>query len=379
MFFHCFKYAFKSMIRNKHAIIWTMIFPIALATFMYMAFGNLYEKDMAFHTIDVAVVENKENESFAAVLDSLSKADGDKEPLLKVMTTNKEEALKKLSASEVEAVIFQDDEISLSVAKSDIKQEIVRSIVEQYKKSVEVVEESAKKDPTKIKEVVDLVSDTTKTYITEAKTSDATQDMYINYYYAVLAMSCLFGSYAASDFAIKLTAKTSELGKRRALAKVSKGTQAVATFLAMWIVHFAVECLTVGYMTLLGVKFGDTIPMMLPVLAAGSAVGLSLGILIGSIPKLSDGSKMGVCTIISMSMSVLADLCASGVKDAIEHSLPILNRINPAVLIADSFYALNVFDTYDRYIRNLSILSGMALLMMVISFILLRRNRSASV
>ena len=378
MFGHCFKYAFKSVIRNKHLLIWTIIFPIALGTFMYMAFGNLYEADMKFHTINVDVVKVSENKEFENVLDNLTKANGDEDALLKVTYESKETALEHLTEGTAEAVIYEDKEISLAVAKSDIKQEIVRSIVEQYNKTMDVIEDAAKKDPTKLQEVLNTLTENTKTYITEKKTSNATQDLYVSYYYAVLAMSCLFASYASMEFASKLTASVSELGKRRSLTMVSKGTQAIATFIAMWIVHSAVECLTLGYLSLLGVQFGDKVIFMIPILLTGSAVGISLGIFIGSIPKLGEGLKSGLCTAISMSLCVMADLCANGVKDMIEHSLPIINRVNPAALISDAFYSLNVFDTYDRYIRNISILTGMSVVFLIISFILLRRNRSAS-
>ena len=48
-----------------------------------------------------------------------------------------------------------------------------------------------------------------------------------------------------------------------------------------------------------------------------------------------------------MILSVLGGLIGPNVKSYIEHTMPIINRINPASLIVDSFYALNIYDTYD--------------------------------
>ena len=63
MFFHNFKYCIKTMINGKVTLFWTLIFPIALATFMYMAMGNLMEKDEMFKDVKVALVEQETDNS----------------------------------------------------------------------------------------------------------------------------------------------------------------------------------------------------------------------------------------------------------------------------------------------------------------------------
>ena len=50
-FFHNMKYTMLSTFRLKTTLFWTLAFPLLLATFMYMAFGNLFEKDEMFKTI----------------------------------------------------------------------------------------------------------------------------------------------------------------------------------------------------------------------------------------------------------------------------------------------------------------------------------------
>lgn len=75
----------------------------------------------------------------------------------------------------------------------------------------------------------------------------------------------------------------------------------------------------------------------------------------------------------------MADLMVHGIKNSIEDKLPILNRVNPAVLVTDCLYALNVYDNYDRYFRNILILTGMAVCLLGASILVLRRNKYASV
>lgn len=59
MFWHLFKYHFKSSIRNKSAIFWCFAFPLILATLFYFAFGNLLKESEKLEPVPVAVVEMK--------------------------------------------------------------------------------------------------------------------------------------------------------------------------------------------------------------------------------------------------------------------------------------------------------------------------------
>ncbi len=133
------------------------------------------------------------------------------------------------------------------------------------------------------------------------------------------------------------------------------------------------------YLTLLGVDFGNKYPAIILTLFFGCMIGLSIGVIIGAIPKLTEGSKIGISVGIGMVLSVLADLCANGIKDMVEHKLPIANRLNPACLISDCFYSLNVYDSYDRFFRNISIMAVESVILLIIAFVLLRREKNMQV
>ena len=76
MFFREFKYALLTLLRSKELIFWTLVFPFALCTFMYMAFGNLFETTEKFDPIPTAVVQKGDNPAFAVMLGEIS-AKGD--------------------------------------------------------------------------------------------------------------------------------------------------------------------------------------------------------------------------------------------------------------------------------------------------------------
>mgnify|MGYP003190274865 FL=1 len=176
-----------------------------------------------------------------------------------------------------------------------------------------------------------------------------------------------------------MQANESALGMRRCLSPNPKLVTVLAEYLALLLVQFAAEVITVIYMRLFGVQFGTKYPAILLVLFIACNIGIAGGMLIGTWSKCSYGGKIGIAVAVSLTFSFMADLMVHGIKNSIEDKLPILNRINPAVLVTDCLYALNVYDNYDRYFRNILILTGMAVCLLGASILILRRNKYASV
>ena len=342
---------------------------------MYMSFGNLFEKESVFSSIPVAVVSEKTNKGFEAVIEELSKGGDDR--LLDAVYMTDEEAKKALNDENVTGIIYVGEDIRLVVNESTYQNTVLKTVISQYKKSEKVITEIAQKNPQAVAQAVEDMTGG-REYFTEKNTSNGNQNPYTNYFYAIFAMSCLFASFAATEKIARIQANESALGMRRSLSPNSKMSTIIAEFISMLVFQFIAEVITLIYLTVIGVDFGNKYPQILLILFFGSCMGIILGIIIGSISKLSEGSRSGICVTISMALSVMADLCAPGIKDSIEHTAPIINRLNPAALIVDSFYALNIYDTYDRYIRNIATLGLMSAALLIISFLILRRNKYAS-
>lgn len=376
MFIHNLKYAIKTMLKNKTAIIWTLLFPLALGTFMYMAFGNLFERDALFNTIPVAVVKECDNEAFEAMLSQLSK-DGEGQ-MLEVEYMSENEAKAAINEEKVNGIIYIDEELKLAVTGNSYGSTVLNSIMNEYSKQEKVLTDIAVNHPEALESAIENLM-REETFFVEKTTSDGNQDMCTNYFYAIFAMSCLFASFGACEKIGNMQANVSSLGMRRCLSPNSKAVTIAAEFISLLVMQFLVEVAALLYFTLIGVDFGNKYPQILVILFFGCCIGISLGIIVGSVSRLAESAKSGICITISMILSIMADLVAAGVKDIIEHKAPIINRINPAALIVDSFYALNIYDTYDRYIRNMATLGGLAFLLLTISFLILRRNKYASV
>ena len=111
----------------------------------------------------------------------------------------------------------------------------------------------------------------------------------------------------------------------------------------------------------------------------GCFIGLAIGVIVGAISKLAEGTKIGIVIGISMVMSILSDLCINGVKYEIQQHVPIINKLNPAALISDSFYALNVYSDHQVFTENIVIMTIEAVVLIAVGILMVRRNRYASV
>ena len=129
----------------------------------------------------------------------------------------------------------------------------------------------------------------------------------------------------------------------------------------------------------LHVDFGDNILLVLLLAAVGNLAGISLGILIASIFRVSEGAKTGITIAVTMFLSVLSGMMGVTLKYVIDKNAPIVNLINPNNLITDGFYSLYYYNTLDRYFRDVCYLLVFVAICLIISFVSLRREKYDSI
>lgn len=376
MFRHILKYGLLSLLRTKEIVFWTLIFPFALTTFMYFAFSNLYNTTEQFHAIPVAVVQQSENQAFTQILDMLS-GDGENQ-ILQVQRTEQKQAQKLLQDGDVKGILYEGEKISLEVAESGMDQTMLQMIMEQFVQYEKTISDVVQFHPDKLMKSLAALTSQAQ-YVEEKKSSEGNQDNVMNYFYAVLAMVCLFASFAGCDRILKIQANVSVLGQRRNMIPIHKLKSIMADFAACEIVQYSIVLLLLAYMQLvLKLKFGDNLPQILLLLLLGTSYGIMFGIFIGSLPRLGEGMKIGVLVCVGLAFSAMSDLMISGIKDGIEHTIPIINDINPAALITDSFYALNIYETNERFFGNIIFLGAGIVLFTLVSYAMVRRSRYAS-
>lgn len=381
MFLHNFKYNFLAAIRDKNQIFWSLIFTILLGTLFQSTFGNAYEKSDIVSNIQVcAYIEDAEiADNFSSIIESISLDEEHGEKLLAVTYGDSlEDAKKLLDEDDMVGMFYSEDgELKLMVKDTGITESILSSVVSQYHQIMAVIKDTANADPkVQGKVMLELMSDADINI--EKSIGGGTMDVFIQYFYNLIAMSCLFACFTGVTFSIRNQANLSPLGARKTIAGSGGAIQTFAGLTAHWVILSVLTILALAYLMLIGVDFGSRIGGVILVILVGCMLGLSFGYFIGSIGKLSENAKDAIVTAVSLLMCFLSGLMILDMRMVVEEHCPIINRINPAVMISDAFYALNVYDTYERFVGNLISMTVLSAAFIVGGILLGRRKQYAS-
>ena len=375
MFLHILKYEIKSSLRVKDLIFWLMLFPIILGTLFKIAFGDLYEKEVTTDAIPTAIVVTAENEVFRSVVESVSDSD---EPLMKPEYLPEEVALKKLKSGDVKGIIYAGDKISLTVSGEGAEQSVLKLFVEEYTIREKIITDTVKNDPSKVQAVIAALSEKLVTSEEKPLTKGNT-DFYIQYFQNLIAMVAVYGSVTGLHVSMSQQANLSELGARKSCSAAPKSVSILASLTGTWIVQSICMIITVSFITfVLGVDYGDTLPLVYAAAVAGGILGVSFGFFVGSIGKMRQGMKVGICMTLSMVMCFLSGLMLGNMKMIMIEKAPWFNNINPAALVADSISSLNLYSSYDVYITKLVTMLVISVIFYVLGLLMIRRRKHAS-
>lgn len=374
MFLHQFKYEFLNTIRHKETIFWMICFPVILATFFKMAFGNLYEKEEIFTEISVAVVTSDTNaeseETFKLVMDSLE--------LFSPKYLSEDEALEKLKDGDVKGVINVSDKLSLKVAANGMEPTIIKNFLEQYQAQKKIITDTAVNHPEKMDSVISALSNETNA-VRVKQISSQNMDAYVQYFFNLVAMVSLFSVTSGVMAATSNQGNLSAIGSRKCISPAHKLISTVAGLGSSFITQAICTVLSITYIIfILKVNMGDNYFMIYLSGILSPMAGTALGFFIGSIGRASEGAKVGIGTSFVMFLCFLSGLMVGNMKPLIEENIPIVNRINPAALISDLFYCLMIYDNYDRYIKTAVSLLAMTVIFTAGGFLLTRRKKYAS-
>ena len=201
----------------------------------------------------------------------------------------------------------------------------------------------------------------------------------VRFYYALLAMTALMSMTFATTTVCATQANLSALGMRRSLAPLSKFNQLMGGFLASGLcasVSMVVATLYVHFVC--KVDFGGRWPVLVLALLLASLTANALGTLIGSLPKLTSGVKIGITTALSCVLSIFSGLYGTGamnLSDWTQRNAPGFAIVNPTQQITNLFYDLLHYDSYAPSLRTSGILLAMTVLALTLSTIFLRRQR----
>lgn len=367
MFANIFAKQLKLGFRNKSNMFWTLMFPIMLGILFKVAFGGIFSA-YELSAIKTAVVYETENEQLREnirdFLEGLS-SDGEKK-LLDITYTDADTAMEMLKdESQVNGIITVKDDgrLALSVWDNGVRSTIQGNIVMTYNQNVELVERTVREDPGKAADVIDRISRRIS-YIDAKGLEGENKDPYVAYFYNLIAMTALFAALCSVRIGNSCQANMSSIGARTNASPVRRMAIQAASLLAAYIVQTTVILIGITFLLFgLGINFGGDIPMIYVTTVLASLLGTALGFFVGNIGSWSLDKKEGILTAIIMIGCTLSGLMLGEVKVIVVEKAPIINRLNPAAVICDAYYCLNMFGVGARYMQTvIYMLTGSAVL-----------------
>ncbi len=381
MFWHIYKYRLKCLTRSRQMMFWTLLFPIILGTLFYMAFSNLSSVE-AFSHIKIAVVDNEEfqkDTNFREALQSASDPDNGDGSLFDVTYTSKEEGESLLMGGNIEGIIYFNNGIKLILKESGLNQTIIKEFIDHYKQTLSTVSAIINRNPEAMQKGLIESSTSHKDFLKEASAGSSAPDTTVNYFYTLIAMACLYGSFFGLN---EVTVNQANLSAQAARANMSP-VHKLRVFIYSMTAAATIQLVNIGilllYLTvILHINFGTQITYILLTCIAGTVTGVTFGAFIGSIVKGGEGIKIGILIAGSMTMSFLSGMMYDKMKYIVNTKVPVLGYLNPANLITDCFYSLYYYDTYTVFFTDILFLILLTAFFSLLTYLQIRRQKYAS-
>ena len=214
---HLIKYNLLVKLRNFNMTFWPLVFPLILGTFFFFAFGNLNDAD--FETVQVAMVqETSPNPLFSFYIDQVKKSNSD---LLNIQEMDESAALTALKSKKISGIYYNEMTPSLTVNAHGIPESILQSILENYNNSLHTIQNILKEHPSRILNGLSQMADT-RDLVQELSLGGKTIDGNSQFFYALIAMACLYGCFIGFGAAITLQANLTALAARRCVTPTHK-------------------------------------------------------------------------------------------------------------------------------------------------------------
>lgn len=390
MFYHNFKYAFKTLFRDKMLIFWTFAFPIILGTFFNMAFSNI-ENSEKLDIISIAIVEKEKNEIMKQSFDTLSNEENE-DRLFKTQYVTEEKAKELLENDEITGyLVLLKEEPKVVIKSNGINETILKYVTEEIMQNTEMisdivekrVQESIQGYPEGIynmpnmeniyEDVMKMLEDNQVEF---KNISNSNLSYTMIEFYTLIAMTCLYCGVLGMVAVNHNLANMGNIGKRTSITPTSKGRIIFSSLMASYVTQLIGLAILFAYTILvLKVDYGTNLPMIILLSLTGSLAGLSLGIAVATLIKTNENAKIGILIAVTMLGCFLSGMMGITMKYMVDKNVPIVNLINPASMITDGFYALYYYDTLDRCFLNIVSLLIFSGVMIILSINGLRKQK----
>ena len=371
----------KRLLRDKANTFWILCFPIILGTLFNVAFSNMAaSEDMSAINVAVICEDDLYGEALKQSIEAISEG---KDAMLNAIFCDDKKATELLEKKDVVGIIHSGKTAKLSISANmsteSINQSILQAFINEYNMYQDSIAKIMINHPENIENVLsnfESISDFNNE-VTISRKQDA--DPFSQYFYNLLAMACLYTSMGGVLVATHNQANLSDLGMRKCLSPTHKLKSIVSELIATSTYEFALNFIGFIYVAyVLKVDIASRLPLAILTTFVGCLTGVSLGFFIGSFGQKSQDFKQGMIFVVTMPLCFLSGLMMGNMKIIIQNNCPILNKINPATIITDSFYSLAIYESYDRFIFDIISLLIFVIIFIMAGFLMTRRKKYAS-
>ena len=374
MFLFNYRYRLKCILRDRQLMFWTLLFPILLATLFNLALSNITTAE-EFIKVPVAVVENDQLDANPAFTTALEGTD----ELFAVQYTTRAEAEALLNDNQISGYIVFEPDLNLVVNQSGLNQTIIRGFLDDFLQSSATIVTVITENPTALDNGIVAGVSSRSEYLTEVSASQSNPDPIVNYFYTLIAMTCLYGGFLGLKEVVAIQADLSDVGARINLAPTNKLTVFMSSMLAATTIQLAELLILLAFIIgVLGISFGNQLGYIALTCVIGSLTGVTFGAFIASVIKKGEGFLTGILIASTMTMCFLAGMMYADMKYIVTTKIPILAYLNPANLIPDSFYALYYYTSHTQFFTDILLLCGFIIVFSAITYFVLRRQKYAS-
>ena len=377
MFRHVFSYRLRYLLRNRQMVFWTLLFPIFMSIFFSLAFSNLYTAE-SFRKIPIAVVDSDAYRSDTIFRSVLQSASAGEDALFQVTAASQDKAQQLLEDGAVVGFVDAQGGLHAVVGATGIGQTILKSFLDSYLQTASTAKTLLEQNPTAV--FTGLINDlsTHRDYVKPLSGMPEPETL-LAYFYALLAMACMYGSFWGAQEMMDSQANLSAQGARVSVAPVHKLKVFLAGISAAMVIQYCEMLILLAFMRFaLNVDFGQQTGYVLLLSLIGSFMGVTFGAAVAAVGRKSEAATVGILISSSMVLSFFSGLMMVQIKYIAAKAFQPASYINPATLVADGFYALYYYESHGRFWLNAGLLIAFSVLFCLLIYRAIRRRKYAS-
>lgn len=383
-----FKYLLLNRLRDKGAIFWSMIFPLALMICFKVAFGNLTTVEI-FETMEMTVIREGADEdygqAFEEFVEELTQSDDfDEDALFHTNTySTRKEVEDALLEGKLElAYIVQDDyiEVLLPEAYSDAACAAGRTVADTFMNNYEMIKTAFEENPAEAMEIVESLGESLDFLVpAESNFIDESPNPYLWYYYSTLVMGILFNALSGVDMVAKLKADVDYYAMRISVSPKKKASLIFTGYGVYLTIALIINFIQIALMKeVFEIPMGNNPLKLILLVIACNIFSIAFGTFCGCLMKGNPESRSNKVTSIIMVSSFLSGEMICVLPGFIESKIPLLNDINPATVMNMALFRLAYSAKTMDYYSNLIKIVALAVICLIISIMILRREKYAS-